>query len=88
MARIEIYSTMQCPYCVRAKMLLDAKGVDYEEIHVDDNPERREEMLRRSGGKRTVPQIFINDRSIGGFDDLWQLEQSGQLDDLLNEGDD
>ncbi len=88
MAKIEIYSSVQCPYCVRAKMLLDTKGVDYEEIQVDKHPEQRDIMLKRSGGKRTVPQIFINDRSIGGFDDLWQLEQSGQLDDLLNEGED
>lgn len=87
MAKVEIYSTAQCPYCVRAKMLLDAKGIDYEEIHVDKNPAERDTMLKRSAGKRTVPQIFINGRSIGGFDDLWQLEQSGQLDNLLNEGD-
>lgn len=88
MAKVELYSTAQCPYCVRAKMLLDAKGIDYEEIQVDKDPVARDIMVKRSGGKRTVPQIFINERSMGGFDDLWQLEQSGQLDDLLNEGDD
>ncbi len=83
MAKIEIYSTERCPYCVRAKMLLDSKNISYEEIKVDQDTSRKDEMIERSGGKRTVPQIFIDDKSIGGFDDLWALEQNGQLDDLL-----
>lgn len=83
MAKVEIYSTERCPYCVRAKMFLDAKKIAYTEFRVDEDVQKKAEMLERSGGKRTVPQIFINDKSIGGFDDLWELEQNGQLDDLL-----
>lgn len=83
MAKIEIYTTANCGYCVRAKMLFQRKGVQYDEIRVDLDAEKREEMMRRSDGKRTVPQIFIDDQPIGGFDDLWALEQKNQLDDLL-----
>lgn len=83
MAKIEIYSTQFCPYCVRAKDLLDQKGATYTEIKVDTDAAKFEEMLARSEGRRTVPQIFINDQGIGGFDDLWALEQAGELDTLL-----
>ncbi|VEG92351.1 glutaredoxin 3 [Legionella spiritensis] len=82
MANVIIYSTSYCPFCISAKHLLDSKGVQYEEIRVDDFPARREEMIARSG-RRTVPQIFINDQHVGGCDDLYALEQQGQLDKLL-----
>lgn len=82
MAKITIYSTATCPYCVRAKQLLDAKGVVYEEIRVDTDPAQRAIMEQKSG-RRTVPQIFINDQSIGGFDDMAALQAKGELDQLL-----
>lgn len=82
MAKIEIYTTDHCAYCTRAKMVLDQKGVDYTEINVEKNPEKMAEMMERSGN-RTVPQIFINDKNIGGFDDLWALEKQKKLDELL-----
>lgn len=82
MAKVIMYSSANCSYCVRAKMLLDQKKVPYEEIRVDLSPEQREVMIERSG-RRTVPQIFIDDRHIGGFDDIWALEQTGELDTLL-----
>lgn len=77
-----IYTTRFCPYCVRAKRLLDGKGVDYREIHVDFKPELRREMVQKSG-RHTVPQIWIGDRHIGGCDELMALERGGRLDDLL-----
>ncbi len=83
MKKIVIYSTDSCPYCDRAKFLLDAKGVDYEEIRVDLNPQLRQEMSEKSGGGRTVPQIFIDDQPIGGCDDLYALDSQGKLDELL-----
>jgi glutaredoxin 3 len=83
MVKVEVYSKMVCPFCVRAKALLSHKGVEYTEIMVDQDPEKLDEMLMRSEGKRTVPQIFIGDQSIGGFDELWTLEQQGELDKLL-----
>lgn len=83
MARIEIYTTGYCGYCRRAKALLDTKPVSYEEIRVDAEPERRAEMVQRSG-RRTVPQIFIDERGIGGCDELFALERAGDLDKLLN----
>lgn len=82
MAKVVVYSSASCSYCVRAKMLLDQKKVSYEEIRVDLSPEQREIMIERSG-RRTVPQIFIDERHIGGFDDMWALEQTGELDTLL-----
>ncbi len=80
---IDIYTTEYCPYCVRAKRLLDSKGVYYREFRVDTDPSLREEMLHRSEGRRTVPQIFIEGRSIGGCDDLYRLDTTGELDHLL-----
>ena len=77
-----MYSTRFCPFCIRARQLLSAKGVDYEEIPVDGDPEKRSEMTALSG-RHTVPQIWIGERHVGGFDDLLMLEQRGQLDLLL-----
>jgi glutaredoxin 3 len=84
MATVEIYTTPICPYCHRAKRLLDRKGVAYSEVDLWQEPERREEMLRRAAGRRTVPQIFIDGRGIGGSDELHALEFRGELDRLLN----
>lgn len=82
MKPIEIYTTPICPYCIRAKRLLDAKGAKYTEIDVMSDNDRRGEMMRRSG-RRTVPQIFIGDTHVGGSDDLYMLEEQGRLDALL-----
>lgn len=80
---IDIYTTGICPYCHHAKALLSDKNVDFREIRVDENPELRSEMMTRSNGGYTVPQIFINDNHIGGCDDLYALERNNQLDRLL-----
>lgn len=85
MPKIELYSTAVCPYCVAAKNLLKSKGLQWEEVRVDADPAQRELMLQRSGGRRTVPQIFINDRHVGGYDDLVAAERSGRLGQLLGE---
>jgi glutaredoxin 3 len=82
-AKVEIYTKFACPYCVRAKHLLDGKGVAYDEHDVTMGGPRRDEMQERAPGARTVPQIFINDLSIGGSDDLYALERQGKLNDLL-----
>ncbi|MPW43833.1 glutaredoxin 3 [Acinetobacter guerrae] len=82
-ANITIYSTTMCPYCVRAKQLLERKGVEYKEINLSNEaPEVRVELMQRTK-QRTVPQIFINDQFIGGFDQLYALERDGKLDPLL-----
>lgn len=83
MPRVLIYTTSLCGYCVRAKHLLSAKGISFDEVDVTFDSERRREMTERAGGGRTVPQIFIGDRHIGGSDDLYALEHDGGLDDLL-----
>ena len=84
MSPIKMYTTGYCPYCVRAKMLLKSKGVEHiEEIRIDSDPVQREEMMRITG-KRTVPQIFIDDHYVGGFDNLATLDRNGQLATLLN----
>lgn len=83
MATIEIYSTAMCPYCVAAKRLLDARGLDFHEMRIDADAAARREMLQRAPGARTVPQIFINGVHVGGFDDLAAAERSGKLDKLL-----
>ena len=80
---IVVYSTGWCPYCDRAKALLGRKEVAFREIKVDDDPAERDAMLKRSGGRRTVPQIFVGDRHIGGFDELYALDKTGELDKLL-----
>ena len=82
MPKVEIYTTTWCPYCNAAKSLLDEKGVPYEEIHADD-PQVRMDMVQRARGRRTVPQIFIGDTHVGGYDDLSALERRGKLDPLL-----
>lgn len=83
MANVEIYTTKTCPYCVRAKNLLNAKDVDFKEIDVTGDDAGREALLKKSNGMRTVPQIFINGKHIGGSDDLYALEDKGELDKLL-----
>lgn len=82
-ADIVMYSTGWCPYCLRARALLERKGAAFREIKIDEDPDEREAMLARSGGRRTVPQIFIGDRHVGGFDELYALEKAGTLDELL-----
>lgn len=83
MPHVKMYTTAVCPYCQRAEMLLRKKGVtDLEKIRVDLEPQRREEMMRITG-RRTVPQIFIGERHVGGFDDLAELDAGGELDPLL-----
>ena len=84
MAKVQVYATGWCPYCSRARQLLHSKGVEIEEIDVDARPGARAEMIARSG-RRTVPQIFINQTHIGGCDDLIALDDSGGLDPLLQE---
>jgi glutaredoxin 3 len=81
MARIEMYTTAWCGYCHRAKTLLHQKGLPYEEIRVDEQPGFRARLQERTGGW-TVPQIVIDDRPIGGYTELWQLDRAGLLDDL------
>ncbi len=85
MALIEVYSGAFCPYCMRAKALLKKKGLDFIEYNVQAEPDKRDEMLKRSGGARTIPQIFINHRHVGGCDELYALERSRQLDVWLKE---
>ena len=86
MAQVEIYSSMFCPFCTRAKHLLTMKGVEFIEIDVDTSPGRRNEMLERANGQHTVPQIFIDDQHVGGSDDLAALDRAGELDGMLGLG--
>ncbi len=81
--KVEIYTWTYCPFCIRAKALLDRKGVDYENYVIDGDEEARSMMSDRSNGRRSLPQIFISDRHIGGCDDLYALESQGELDILL-----
>lgn len=83
MAKVEIYTKFGCPYCYRAKRLLDGKGASYEEFDITLGGPKRAEMLQRAAGRSTVPQIFIDDRHIGGSDDLAALDAQGGLDPLL-----
>ena len=80
---ITMYSTGWCPYCDRARALLERKGVAVQEYKVDEDDAQRAVMLQKSGGRRTVPQIFIGDRHVGGYDDLYALDKAGELDKLL-----
>jgi glutaredoxin 3 len=82
MARIRMYTTQWCGFCVRAKALLDSKGLEYEEINLDEDPGFRSRLLDLTGGW-TVPQILIDGRPIGGYTELWRLERDGRLDELL-----
>ena len=84
MKKVQIYTTQWCPYCNPAKSLLDGKGVSYEEVDADD-PEVRMAMVQRAHGRRTVPQIFVGETHVGGYDDMAALERRGQLDPLLAE---
>ena len=83
MSRVEIYSTLFCPYCARAKSLLERKGVPYVNIDIIEDTSKRDEMLARAGGRTSVPQIFIDGEHIGGFDDLYALDRAGKLDAKL-----
>lgn len=78
-----VYSTAVCPYCIRAERLLEAKGVTVQKVRVDLDPAERVKMMERTG-RRTVPQIYVGDIHVGGFDDLYALDQAGKLDPLLN----
>lgn len=82
MVSVEMFTTAICPYCVAAKNLLKQKGFEYTEIRVDMDPARRDEMLSRSGGRRSVPQIFVNGVHVGGFDELLAADRSGKLAEL------
>jgi glutaredoxin 3 len=82
-AKVQVYSTSYCPYCLRAKTLLRSKGVEFEDIDVTDDPALRAKMVELAGGRRTVPEIFINGEIIGGCDELYALELNGDLDRLL-----
>lgn len=84
MAEVIIYTKAYCPYCVRAKALLDQKQVAYQEVKIDEQPERRAEMIEKANGRSTVPQIFIGTTHIGGCDDMFALHAANKLDPLLN----
>ena len=83
MPSIEIYSRTICPYCTNAKRLLGSKGQEWVEINLDEQPEKVDEMLERTGGRMTVPEIFIDGELVGGFDELMALEREGKLDAML-----
>ena len=83
MAAVEMYTRTFCPFCVRAKSLMQEKGVTFDEINIDEYPERRGEMISRAQGRSTVPQIFIDGQGVGGCDDVFELERRGKLDELL-----
>ncbi|MGH8012147.1 MAG: glutaredoxin 3 [Candidatus Binataceae bacterium] len=85
MSRIQVYSTTYCPFCMRAKALLKSKDAEFEEIDVTDDPALREKMTEMAGGRRTVPEIFIDGNLIGGYDELRALDVKGKLDSLLKE---
>jgi len=84
-AKVEIYTWQTCPFCIRAKLLLWWKGVNYIEYKIDGDEEARNQMAQRANGRRTLPQIFINDQHLGGCDDLYRLDQQGQLNPLLTQ---
>ena len=83
-SKVEIYTWSRCPFCIRAKALLDQKGVEYVEYCIDGDEQARDEMSERASGRRSLPQIFINDQHVGGCDDLYGLDQEGALDNLLD----
>jgi glutaredoxin 3 len=86
MAKVEMYSTMWCPYCARARALLERKGVEFIEIDLMEEPRRRDEMIRRASGRTSVPQIFIDGEHVGGSDELVALDRAGKLDPKLGLG--
>ena len=83
-ATVEIYTWSMCPFCIRAKALLDRKGVDYTEYCIDGDNAARRQMTERANGRSSLPQIFINDQHVGGCDDIHDLERQGDLDGLLS----
>lgn len=83
MAKVEIYTKTFCGFCVRARHLLQSKGVDFDEYVIDGGGPKREEMIQRANGRTTVPQIFIDGRHVGGCNDLYDLERDGKLNELL-----
>ena len=83
MKKIEIYTWQYCPFCIRAKSLLNKKNIDYIEYKIDGDESAREKMSERANGKRSLPQIFIDNNSIGGCDDLYSLEEENKLDSLI-----
>jgi glutaredoxin 3 len=83
MAEVELYTTSWCPYCTRARTLLRRKGISFIDIDIDEDPRRRQEMIQRTGGRTSVPQIFIDGEHIGGSDDLVALDGAGRLDAKL-----
>ncbi|MGM3305388.1 glutaredoxin 3 [Anabaena sp. WFMT] len=85
-AKVEIYTWATCPFCIRAKSLLKNKGVDFIEYSIDGDEQARNQMSQKANGRRSVPQIFINDDHIGGCDDIYALDRQGKLDDLLTAG--
>jgi glutaredoxin 3 len=82
MARVRVYSTRWCGYCVRAKALLESRGIEYEDVYLDDEPAFRQRLFELTGGW-TVPQILIDGKPIGGYTELWRLDRDGRLDDDL-----
>ncbi|MBW4571679.1 glutaredoxin 3 [Hassallia byssoidea VB512170] len=82
-AKVEIYTWRTCPFCIRAKSLLARKGVEFVEYSIDGDEAARDKMAQRANGRRSVPQIFINDRHVGGCDDIHAIEAQGKLDELL-----
>ena len=82
-AKVEVYTTEYCPFCVRAKALLKSKGVQFAEIDVTEDAALRQKMVELSGGRRTVPEIFINGKIVGGFEELKALDDAGELDGML-----
>jgi glutaredoxin 3 len=86
MVEVTVYTTATCPYCHAAKALLERKNVPFHEVDVSGDPAERMRLVERAGGRRTVPQIFIGEQSIGGYDELSELERSGRLDPLLAGG--
>ena len=83
MKKVEIYTWQYCPFCIRAKSLLNKKNIDFIEYKIDGDESARENMSKRANGKRSLPQIFINNNSIGGCDDLYSLEEENKLDSLI-----
>ncbi|WP_017659258.1 glutaredoxin 3 [Baaleninema simplex] len=83
MSKVEIYTWSRCPYCIRAKALLESKGVDYQEYVIDGDSEARAKMSERANGRTSVPQIFIDNHHVGGCDDLHDLDDRGELDSML-----
>ena len=85
MPKVEIYTWQHCPFCIRAKALFDQKGINYQEYSIDGDQEERSRMIDRANGRKTVPQIFINNEGIGGCEELYSLESTNQLDKLIKQ---